>query len=147
MRMLKMRVLNSLNMEFQQDASWDFTITCRSNVAEKSLRLRLILKTSVAQPIAMTETLPFEVKAGETFALNISFPLNGIAPGEYMVKLSLISDRLGGASNYYDTIEDIGQFVVVDDPGVNHGFVWAERLWGNMRLRPLEMARIPEEEA
>lgn len=146
MRMKKMVVLNSTNMEFQQDDAWEFNITSISNVDEKSLRLRLILKNNLATPIAMTHTVPFEVKAGEKFTLNVRFPLDGIAPGEYMVKLSLISDRLGGGSNYYDTIEDIGQFIVVDDPQMNDGFTWAERLWGNMRLKKLEMARIENED-
>jgi len=146
MRMLKMVVLNSTNMEFQQDDAWEFKITCVSNVDESSLRLRLILKNNLATPIAMTHTVPFEVKAGEKFTLNVRFPLDGIAPGEYMVKLSLISDRMGGGSNYYDTIEDIGQFIVVDDPQVNDGFTWAERLWGNMRLKKLEMARVENED-
>ena len=146
MRMLKMTILNTQNVEFQQDTEWEFNITCISNIDEKSLRLRLILKNNIATPIAMTHTQPFEVKAGEKFTLNVRFPLTGIAPGEYMVKLSLISDRIGGSSNYYDTIEDIGQFVIVDDPQVNDGFCWTERLWGNTRLAPLKMARIPNEE-
>lgn len=146
MRMLKMVVLNSTNMEFQQDDFWEFNITCISNVDEPSLRLRLILKNNMATPIAMTHTVPFGVKAGEKFTLNVRFPLDGIAPGEYMVKLSLISDRIGGGSNYFDTIEDIGQFVVVDDPQVNDGFTWAERLWGQMRLKKLEMARVENED-
>ena len=146
MRMLKLVVLNSMNMEFQQDDAWEFNITCVSNVDENSLRLRLILKNNMATPIAMTHTVPFAVKAGERFTLNVRFPLDGIAPGEYMVKLSLISDRIGGGSNYFDTIEDIGQFIVVDDPQVNDGFTWAERLWGNMRLKGLEMARIENDD-
>ena len=146
MRMLKLVVLNSMNMEFQQDDAWEFNITCVSNVDENSLRLRLILKNNMATPIAMTHTAPFAVKAGERFTLNVRFPLDGIAPGEYMVKLSLISDRIGGGSNYFDTIEDIGQFIVVDDPQVNDGFTWAERLWGNMRLKGLEMARIENDD-
>ena len=146
MRMLKLVVLNSMNMEFQQDDAWEFNITCVCNVDENSLRLRLILKNNMATPIAMTHTVPFAVKAGERFTLNVRFPLDGIAPGEYMVKLSLISDRIGGGSNYFDTIEDIGQFIVVDDPQVNDGFTWAERLWGNMRLKGLEMARIENDD-
>ena len=146
MRMKKMVVLNSTNMEFQQDDAWEFNITSVSNVEEKHLRLRLILKNNLATPIAMTHTVPFEVKAGEKFTLNVRFPLDGIAPGEYAVKLSLISDRMGGGSNYYDTIEDAGQFVVVDDPQMNDGFTWVERLWGNMRLKKLEMARVENED-
>lgn len=146
MRMLKMVTLNSTNMEFQQDSEWEFNITSRSNISEKNLRLRLILKNKMTTPIAMTQTVPFDVKAGEKFTLNVRFPLDTIAPGEYMVKLSLISDRLGGGSNYYDTIEEAGQFVVVDDPQRNEGFNWSERLWGNSRLKKLEMARIENED-
>ena len=87
----------------------------------------------------MTQTRPFDVEAGKEYSFNVRFPLRGIAPGEYMVKLSLISDRIGGGSNYFDTIEDIGQFVVLDDPLVNSGFTWEERLWGNMRLQGLDI--------
>ena len=94
----------------------------------------------------MTHTLPFDVKAGEKFTLRVIFPLSGIAPGEYMVKLSLISDRMGGGSNYFDTIEDIGQFVVIDDPQVNEGFTWVERLWGDARLEMLEMERVENDD-
>ena len=146
MRMLKMVTLNSNNVEFQQDSAWEFKISCVSNVDERSLRLRLILKNNVAVPIAMTHTRPFDVKAGEKFTLHVTFPLNGIAPGEYMVKLSLISDRVGGGSNYFDTIEDIGQFSIIDDPQVNDGFTWVERLWGNTRLDMLEMERVENDD-
>ena len=146
MRMLKMVTLNSSNVEFQQDSQWTFKISCVSHVDEKNLRLRLILKNNVAAPIAMTHTRPFDVKADEKFTLRVSFPLKGIAPGEYMVKLSLVSDRVGGGSNYYDTIEDIGQFSIVDDPQVNEGFTWVERLWGNTRLNMLEMERVENDD-
>ena len=146
MRMLHMEFLNTQNTEYQQDDVMEFNITSVSNIDERNVRLRLILKTNVAVPIAMTHTQPFDLKAGEKFTLNVRFPLTGIAPGEYMVKLSLISDRVGGNSNYFDTIEDIGQFVIVDDPAVNDGFIWAERLWGNVRLAPLEMARIANDD-
>jgi len=138
MRMLSLTVLNSMNMEYQMDEDMEFSIRFRSNLSEKNVRLRLILKTSVAVPIGMTQTRPFDVEAGKEYEFNIRFPLNGLGAGEYMVKLSLISDRIGGGSNYFDTIEDIGQFIVLDDPMMNEGFTWEERLWGNMRLKPLE---------
>ena len=139
MRMLKLTVLNSLNMEYQMDGDVEFAIHFRSNLSERNVRLRLILKTSVAVPIGMTQTRPFDVEAGKEYSYNIRFPLSGLGAGEYMVKLSLISDRIGGGSNYFDTIEDIGQFIVLDDPAMNSGFTWEERLWGNMRLRPLDI--------
>ena len=138
MRMLSLTVLNSMNMEYQMDEDMEFSIKFRSNLTERNVRLRLILKTSVAVPIGMTQTRPFDVEAGKEYQFNVRFPLNGLGAGEYMVKLSLISDRIGGGSNYFDTIEDIGQFIVLDDPMVNEGFTWEERLWGNMRLKPLE---------
>ena len=146
MRMKKLVVLNSTNMEFQQDDEWEFNITSVANVEDKHLRLRVILKNNLATPIAMTQTVPFEVKAGEKFTLNVRFPLDGLAPGEYMVKLSLVADRIGGGSSYFDTIEEAGQLVIVDDPQVNSGFTWVERLWGNTRLQPLKMARVENDD-
>ena len=145
MRMLRMVVLNSQNMEFQQDSEWRFRITNTTNIAEQNLRLRLILLNNMAAPIAMTQTPSFDVQAGERFSLEITVPLEGLAPGEYTVKLTLASDRVGGGNNYYDTISDAGQLVVVDDPQVNSGFRWQSRLWGNMRMKQLGMARVEEE--
>ena len=142
MRMQHMTVLNSANMEFQQDGEWRFRITSVSNIAEQNLRLRLILLNNMLAPVAMTQTPAFEVAADERFALEISCLLDGLAPGEYTVKLSLVSDRIGGGNNYYDTIDDVGKLVIVDDPLLNQGFRWQARLWGNARMRPLEMARV-----
>ena len=145
MRMLRMVVLNSRNMEFQQDSEWKFRITSVSNIPEKNLRLRLILVSNMAAPVAMTQTPSFDVQAGERFTLEVNCSLDGIAPGEYTVKLSLVSNRAGGGNTHYDTIDDVGQLVIVDDPKVNEGFRWQARLWGNMRMMPLGMARVEEE--
>ena len=56
-----------------------------------------------------------------------------------MVKLSLVSNLMGGRTCYYDTIVDVSRFIVTDDAAVNAGFVWSESLWGEFRLKPLEM--------
>ena len=87
----------------------------------------------------MTQTEPFEVSAGETFTRKIRMPLDNIAPGEYGMKVSLISATPQGLSCYYDTILDVGHFVIVDDPTLTSGFVWQERLWGNLRMKPMEI--------
>ena len=145
MRMLRMVVLTSQNMEFQQDSEWKFRITSTSNVAEQNLRLRLILMNNMAAPVAMTQTPAFDVEEGERFTLEVNCPLDDIAPGEYTVKLSLISSRVGGGNNYYDTIDDVGQLVIADDPKMSDGFRWQSRIWGNMRMKPLGMARVEEE--
>ena len=145
MRMLRMVILNSLNMEFQQDGELRFRLIGMSNIAEQNLRLRMILVNNMISPIAMTQTPAFDVYAGEKFALEVGCSLEGLAPGEYTMRLSLVSDRIGGGSNYYDSIDDVGQIVIVDDPQVNQGFRWEARLWGNARMRPLELARVPLE--
>ena len=145
MRMLRMVVLNSRNMEFQQDSEWTFRITSVSNIDEHNLRLRLILMSNMAAPVAMTQTPAFDVKKGERFTLEVSCPLDGIAPGEYTVKLSLVCNSAGGGNTHYDTIDDAGQLVIVDDPKVNAGFHWQARLWGNTRMKPMGMARVEEE--
>ena len=145
MRMQRMVVLNSNNMEFQQDGEWRFRITSVSHLAEQNVRLRLIVKNNMTAPIAMTQTRAFDVQEGERFTLEITCPLEGLAPGEYTIKLSVISDMIGGGSNYYDTIEDVGQLVIVDDPEMNQGFRWESRLWGNARMKPLGMARVEEQ--
>ena len=87
----------------------------------------------------MTQTEPFEVKAEETFERTVRLSLDGLAPGEYIMKLSLNSATPRGESNYYDTIQEVSRFIIVDDPSLNAGFVWSERVWGNFRLNPLEL--------
>ena len=47
-----------------------------------------------------------EVAAEETFTRKIRFPLDGVAPGEYIIKMSLVSGTPRGRTNYYDTIVD-----------------------------------------
>ena len=139
MRMLSIQFHNTQALEYTMDSTMEFTLTCVAHIAEPRLRIRLILQNSIATPIAMTQTEPFEVAADETFTRRIKFPLKGIAPGEYVIKMSLISGTPRGRSNYYDTIVDVSRFVITDDPAINSGFIWSERLWGNERLEPLEM--------
>ena len=139
MRMLSIQFENTQSLEYEMDSAMEFTLTSVSHIAEPRMRIRLILQNSIATPIAMTQTETFEVRAGETFTRRVRFPLDGIAPGEYVVKLSLVSNLMGGRTCYYDTIVDVSRFIITDDPSRNAGFVWMERLWGSMRLKPLEM--------
>ena len=139
MRMQEIEFLNTTSLEYTMDGAMVFRLKCVAHMADPRLRIRLILKNSIATPIAMTQTEPFEVAAEEVFERTVRFPLHGIAPGEYIIKLSLISGTPRGGSNYYDTLEDVSRFIVTDDPAVNAGFLWSERLWGNQRLKPLEM--------
>lgn len=139
MRMLSIHFINTQALEYEMDSAMEFALTSISHIAEPRLRIRLILQNSIATPIAMTQTEPFEVAAEETFTRKIRFPLDGVAPGEYIIKLSLVSGTPRGRTNYYDTIVDVSRFVITDDPAVNAGFVWTESLWGEFRLKPLEM--------
>ena len=137
MRMLKMHV-SAASPEYNIDGCMDFKLQFRSNVAESKLRLRLILKTSSQVPLGMAETEEIPVKAGDETSVDVRFSMDGIAPGEYAIKLSLIAAGKNGGSVYYDTIEDVGHFFIMDDPSLMDGFVWKEPLWGNFRLKPLE---------
>ena len=139
MRMLEIEFLNTQALEYEMDSTMEFRLKCIAHLPDPRLRIRLILKNSMATPIAMTQTEPFEVKAEEVFERRIRFPLDGLAPGEYIIKISIVSGNPRGKTNYYDTLEDVSRFVVTDDPALNAGFYWEERLWGNFRLQPLEM--------
>ena len=139
MRMLEIEFLNTQALEYEMDSTMEFRLKCIAHLPDPRLRIRLILKNSMATPIAMTQTEPFEVRADETYTRRVRFPLDGIAPGEYIIKLSLASGTPQGRTSYYDTISDVSRFIITDDAAVNAGFVWTERLWGNYRLRPLEM--------
>ena len=138
MRMLHIQFLNTQTLEYNMDSTMEFKLKGVAHISEPRLRIRLILKSSIATPVAMTQTEPFEVRADETFERTIRLPLDGLAPGEYVMKLSLNSATPRGDSNYYDTIQEVSRFIIVDDPAKNAGFVWTERIWGNFRLKPLE---------
>ena len=103
-----------------------------------------MLYSSMAAPIAMTQSDPFEVGKEETFTVNVKMPMDGLAPGEYGMKMSLISATPNGLSCYYDTILDVGHFIIVDDPSISEGFVWQERLWGNFRLPRLSLDAVAD---
>ncbi len=139
MRMLAIDFENTQALEYDQEGCMQFRLKCVSHIPEPRLRIRLILQNSIATPIAMTQTEPFEVAAEEAFTKRIKFPLDGIAPGEYIIKLSLIAGTPRGRSTYYDTIVDVSRFIITDDPAVNSGFIWNESIWGEFRLKPLIM--------
>ena len=139
MRMLEIEFLNTQSLEYNMDEAVEFRLKCIAHLADPRLRIRLILKNSIAVPIAMTQTEPFEVAAEEVFERTLRLPLDGVAPGEYIIKLSVVSGTPQGRTTIYDTLEDVSRFVIVDDPSFNAGFVWMERTWGQFRLKPLEM--------
>ena len=138
-RMLRLRVENSETMEYQMDDKMEFSLTFRAAVPESCCRLRLVLINNAAAPVAMTQTEAFSVAAGDDKTLRVRFPLEGIAPGEFSIQLSLVGGAPGGRSVHYDVLDDVGHFVVVDDPSRTAGFLWTESLWGNMRLRDMEL--------
>ncbi len=142
MRMLRMTIRDAAGIEYPMDGAMSFTLTSVAHVPDPALRVRIMVYSSMAAPIAMTQTEPFPVEAEETFSVDLRMPLDGIAPGEYAVKMSLASLTPTGKSCLYDTIVDVGHFVVTDDPARNDGFHWQERLWGNFRLRPLQIEDI-----
>ena len=139
MRMLAIAFQNTQSLEYDQDGVIEFDLTSVAHLAEPRLRIRLMLYNGSINPCGMAQSEPFEVRAEEVFTRRVRFHTDGLAPGEYVMKLSLVSGTPRGGTTFYDTIVDVTRFIITDDPAVNEGFVWTERLWGNMRLRPLEI--------
>ena len=73
------------------------------------------------------------------FTRTFTVDLDRVAPGEYGIKLQLAGAKPDGKSMHHDTIEDVGRFIVTEDPGRNQGFLWAEPVWGNHRMPDLKM--------
>lgn len=142
MRMLKMRVLDNTTMEYEQDSIMSFTLTTKVNFDEPNCRIRCILLSHTAAPIATAQCPAFEVKAGETFTRRFDVDLTPMAPGEYGIKIQLIGSRSDGRATYYDTIMDAGHFVITDDPARNQGFFWNEPVWGETRLKDIETSIV-----
>ncbi|MBQ8088997.1 MAG: ATP-binding cassette domain-containing protein [Clostridia bacterium] len=138
-RMYTMRITNTESIEYEMDGVMHFTLEGTATISEPLLRLRVTLFGSLASPAAMTQSPPFEVRAGERFKIDIAMPLDGLSPGEYGMKLSLLALTPQGKSSYYDTVEDAGKFIISEDPAVNDGFRWSVRKWGNFRMNPLQL--------
>ena len=145
MRMLQLKVLDDRVTEYQLDERMILQMKFRANISEKRLRLRMILRNSAAASVGMTQTQAFEVHSGDTITVRVEFPLDGLGAGEYSIKPELCGADLRGGSIVYDALEDAGRFFIADDPRRNEGFSWDERLWGNMRLCPLELKDVREE--
>lgn len=139
MRMRRMEILNSTNMEYQPESAMEFSLSFDSNIDETNVRLRVIVNTNVAVPVGISHTRAFDVKAGQPVTLNVRLPLGCLSAGEYSMKLEICSDRGDGNMTYYDTIPEAGQFTVVDDPQLNFGLRWMENYFGNMRMPPMEL--------
>ena len=101
MRLLRMRVLNVENQEYEMDSHMDFELEGVANVAENRLRVRITLINGMATPLSMAQTEAFEVTAGEKFCKKIRMPLDSLAPGEYGVKISLVGPTPTGASSVF----------------------------------------------
>ena len=147
MRMLKMRILDNTQMEYEQDTIMSFTLTTKVNIDEPQCRIRCILLSHTSAPIATAQCPAFEVKAGEVFTRRFDVDLTPMAPGEYGIKIQLIGSRNDGRATYYDTIMDAGHFVILDDPAKNQGFFWNEPVWGETRLRDIRTSLVVDQEA
>jgi len=139
MRLTKLTVLNTENQEYEMDSHMDFQLEGTANVAESRLRVRVTLVNSMASPLSMAQTEPFEVRAGEKINVKIRMPLDSLAPGEYGVKISLVGPTPTGMSAVYDTVNDADRFVIVEDASFTAGYKWMSRHWGSVRLKPLEL--------
>lgn len=147
LRMLSMRVLGEKVSEFEQDDVMEFEVTFRSGVSDAKMRLRTVVKSGMSMPIGECHSEPFEIKRDETYTVRVKFPLTGLCPGEYGMKLSLFSVRADGQSGVLDTIEDVGHFIIREDITRNDGFAWLERWYGSFRMEPLRLIDVRTGEA
>lgn len=145
MHMLKMVILNNTTMEYEMDSDMEFTLKARSNVDESSCRIRVILQANGTVPVATAQCPSFPVKKGDVFTKRFRLDLSPMAPAEYAIKIQLIGTKPDGHAVYYDTLLDLGHFVIMDDPAKNSGFYWVEPTWGNTRLKELECEAVEEE--
>ena len=142
MRMLKLSVLDSQTMEYEQDSSMRFSVTTRARAGESMCRLRVILMSNNAAPVAMAQSEPFPVLEDSEFTHAFTVDLSRMAPGEYGIKLQMVGQKPNGKSINHDTVEDAGHFIITEDPTANQGFLWNEPVWGNHRLPELSMEEI-----
>ena len=139
MRMTKMEILNSTNMEYHYGSDMEFRLHFISNIDETGLRLRAIINSNVSVPIGTSHSRPFDVKAGEPVTLNVRLPLGSLSSGEYSLRLDLAAAPINGIMHLYDSLQEVGQFTVLTDTAENSGIYWATNVFGNMRMAPMEI--------
>lgn len=139
MRMVRMSILDSQTMEYEIDSTMRFSITTRARAAENACRLRVVIMSNNAAPVAMAQSQPFVVRGDTEFTRAFTVDLNRMAPGEYGIKLQLVGQKPNGKSINHDTVNDAGHFIITEDAVMNQGFLWNEPMWGNHRLPELAM--------
>ena len=144
MRMLSMRVTGEKVSEFEQDDGMEFEVRFLSGVDDARMRLRTVIKSGMSMPVGESHTDPFPVRANRESTVRVRFPLKGLCPGEYGMKLSLFSVRSDGQSMILDTIEDVGHFIIREDITRNSGFAWLERVYGSFRMEKTELLDVTE---
>ena len=87
----------------------------------------------------MTQTEGLFHSAGDETTLRVRFPLDNIAPGDFSIQLSLVGGDPRGSSLYYDMLENGPLRHRRRSSPRTAGFLWTESLWGNMRLREMEL--------
>ena len=139
MRMTQMSILDSQTMEYEQDSRMRFSLSVRARATESACRLRVILMSNNAAPVAMAQSEAFSVAAESVFTHAFTIDLNRMAPGEYGLKLQLVGAKPNGRSINHDAVDDAGHFIITEDAAANQGFLWNEPVWGNHRLPELAM--------
>jgi lipopolysaccharide transport system ATP-binding protein len=139
MRMLRMSILDSQTMEYEQDSSMRFSIAVRARAGESACRLRVVLMSNNAAPVAMAQSEAFPVEPDSEFFRAFTVDLSRVAPGEYGIRLQLVGQKPNGKSINHDTVEDAGHFIITENAAANQGFLWNEPAWGNHRLPELRM--------
>ncbi len=142
MRMVKMTILDSETMEYEQDSTMRFSLSVRARAAESTCRLRVILMSNNAAPVAMAQSNSFYVAEDSAFTRAFTIDLSHMTPGEYGIKLQLVGHKPNGKSINHDTVEDAGHFIIREDAAANQGFLWNEPMWGNHRLPELTMEEL-----
>ena len=111
-----------------------FELSFEANVDSGDSIIRFIVMSNNTMPVATSMSPAFEIEAGKKYRYNITLPLNGLAPGEYSMKLQIGEGKIGGRTTVLDQVDDAGKFIIADDPSKNHGFVWNEPVWGSVHL-------------
>ncbi len=138
-QMTRLRLNNTATCQYNMDEAIEFELEWKAFRAISDMRLRLIVSTPVGQPVAMaTSNIFANPEAGDTGKSQCVQPLDGLAPGEYQVKLLI--QQASGESNFVnlDVLEDVFRFEITDNPRLTGGS-WQSRHWGNARLKPMSV--------
>ncbi len=126
---------------FSENEDISITFRVSSDNDYSDIRFMMILSHRDGTRIGKTESPNFNIEKGE-HDINLKFPCEGLADGEYHFEINILRRNDYGAYEKYDSVDETLPFKIANQDvfGVK-GETWNARYWGHIMLKPLKLDR------